>query len=486
MRFAFDMLTAVRGAVGPDMLLGVRYSVDETVAGGYDETDGLAMSRRLAESGLVDFLNVVRGNIAHDAGLTDMIPIQGMPSAPHLDVARRVREETGLPVFHAAKIQDVASARYAIESGAVDMIGMTRAHMADLHIVRKIIAGREHEIRPCVGANYCLDRIYQGGAAYCIHNPATGRELTMPHDIAPADVVRKIVVVGAGPAGLEAARVASARGHEVVVFEAASQAGGQIRLTAQSPRRKEMIQIIDWRMDRCIDQGVRFAFNTWADGDTVLAQAPDVVIIASGGLADSVPLERGGDLVVTAWDILSGDAKPGTDVLVYDDAGDHAGLQAAEIVADAGGRVEIMTPDRSFAPEVMAMNLVPYMRSLQKRDTTFTVTYTLTAVERDGNRLKATVGSDYGGVEQHRIFDQIVVNHGTVPLDQLYFELKPQSTNLGAVDYAALVAGQPQRTAREARRNPAGQFELYRIGDAVSSRNTHAAIYDALRLVKDL
>jgi NADPH-dependent 2,4-dienoyl-CoA reductase/sulfur reductase-like enzyme len=397
-----------------------------------------------------------------------------------------VRDETGLPVFHAAKIQDVASARYAVESGAVDMIGMTRAHMADPHIVRKIIAGREHEIRPCVGANYCLDRIYQGGAAYCIHNPATGRELTMPHDIAPAALARKIVVVGAGPAGLEAARVASARGHAVVVFEAANEAGGQIRLTAQSPRRKEMIQIIDWRLERCLDQGVRFAFSTWADRETVLAEEPDVVIVATGGIADTVPLERGADLVVTAWDILSGDAKPGAEVLVYDDAGDHAGLQAAEIASAAGARVEIMTPDRSFAPEVMAMNLVPYMRTLQKRDTTFTVTYTLKAVERDGNRLRATIGSDYGGVEQHRTFDQIVVNHGTVPLDELYFELKPQSTNLGAVDYDALVAGRPQSAGREARRNPAGLFELYRIGDAVSSRNTHAAIYDALRLVKDL
>ena len=486
MRFGFAMLAAVRRAVGPEMLLGIRYSVDETVAGGYDENDGMAMSRRLAECGLVDFLNVVRGNIAHDAGLTDMIPIQGMRSAPHLDVARRVREATGLPVFHAAKIQDVASARYAVESGAVDMIGMTRAHMADPHIVRKIVAGREHEIRPCVGANYCLDRIYQGGAAYCIHNPATGRELTMPHDVARADVARKVVVIGAGPAGLEAARVASARGHDVVVFEAASQAGGQVRLTAQSPRRKEMIQIIDWRLDRCVSQGVRFAFNTWTDAQTVLAEAPDVVIVATGGIADTVPLERGGDLVVTAWDILSGDARPGAEVLVYDDAGDHAGLQAAELAAAAGAKVEIMTPDRSFAPEVMAMNLVPYMRALQPRDTTFTVTYTLTAVERVGNRLKATIGSDYGRIEQHRMFDQIVVNHGTVPLDELYFELKPLSSNLGAVDYAALVAGQPQGRAREAGRNPAGQFELYRIGDAVSSRNTHAAIYDALRLVKDI
>ncbi|EGD57971.1 putative flavoprotein oxidoreductase [Novosphingobium nitrogenifigens DSM 19370] len=483
MRFPLTVIEAVRKAVGPEMLLGVRFSAEETVEGGYGEAQGIEIAKRLEASGLVDFLNVVRGHIAHDAGLTDLIPIQGMASAPHLDSARRVREATGLPVFHAAKIQDVATARYAVESGAVDMIGMTRAHMADPHIVRKIVSGSEHTIRPCVGANYCLDRIYQGGAAFCIHNPATGRELTMPHDIPPAATKRKVVIVGAGPAGLEAARVASARGHDTLVIEAANNAGGQVRLTAQSPRRREMMQIIDWRLERCLEQGVRFSFNTWADEDTILAEAADVVIVATGGLADGVPLENGADLVVTAWDLISGDVKPGAEVLVYDDAGDHAGLQAAEVAVAAGSRVEIMTPDRAFAPEVMAMNLVPYMRSLQKGKTTFTVTYSLKSVEREGNRLKAVIGSDYGDLRQERLFDQIVVNHGTLPLDDLYFALKPLSSNLGAVDYPALIAGKPQG---EGHRNPEGRFELYRIGDAVAARNTHAAIYDALRLVKDL
>ncbi|TIT75748.1 MAG: FAD-binding protein, partial [Mesorhizobium sp.] len=135
-------------------------------------------------------------------------------------------------------------------------------HMTDPHIVRKIIEKREDEIRPCVGANYCLDRIYQGGAAYCIHNAATGREVTMPHIVAKAATRKKVVVVGAGPAGLEAARVAGERGHEVVVFEAASGPGGQIRLTAQSPRRREMMSIIEWRMAQCEKHGVSIQFNT--------------------------------------------------------------------------------------------------------------------------------------------------------------------------------------------------------------------------------
>ncbi|MCZ7472126.1 NADH:flavin oxidoreductase [Agrobacterium sp. O3.4] len=482
MRFCLDVFRAIRQRVGDDFILGVRYTADECLENGTGKAEGIEISRRLKESGLIDYLNVIRGHIDTDPGLTDVIPIQGMASAPHLDFAGEIRAATSFPIFHAAKIQDVATARHAIAAGKVDMVGMTRAHMTDPHIVRKIMEKREEDIRPCVGANYCLDRIYQGGLAFCIHNAATGREETMPHEITRAEKSLKVVIVGAGPAGLEAARVCAERGHAVVVFEAASDPGGQIRLTAQSERRREMIGIIDWRMSQCEKLGVIFHFNSWAEADTVVAEKPDVVIIATGGLPHTEVLSKGNELVVSAWDIISGDVKPGTNVLVYDDAGDHTGLQAAEFIAKAGGKVEIMTPDRSFAPEVMAMNLVPYMRSLQKYDTTFTVTYRLEAAERSGNQIIAHVGSDYGGVSKQRVVDQIVVNHGTIPLDELYFELKPGSKNLGEISYDALIAG----AAQTVERSPAGAYRLFRIGDAVAARNTHAAIYDALRLAKDL
>ena len=482
MRFSREVLSAIRTRVGPDFIVGIRFVADEAAPGGLDRQDGLAIATSLKASGLVDFLNVVRGHIETDAALTDVIPIQGMPSAPHLDFAGDIRAETMFPTFHAARIPDVPTARHAIQSGKVDMIGMTRAHMTDPDIVRKIMAGRENDIRPCVGANYCLDRIYQGGEAHCIHNAATGREETMPHHISMAGRKRKVVVVGAGPAGLEAARVAGERGHAVVVFEAASDPGGQVRLTAQSPRRREMISIVEWRMAQCEALGVQFRFNTFAESADVLAENPDTVIVATGGLPHTDVLRHGNDLVVSSWDIISGDVKPGSNVLVFDDAGDHAGLQAAEIVAATGAKVEVMTPDRSFAPEVMGMNLVPYMRSLQQRDVTFTVTFRLEAAERAGNQILATVGSDYGAVAKSRTVDQIVVNHGTVPLDELYFELKGQSRNRGAVDYDALIAGRAQSDTGDSE----GAFQLFRIGDAVAARNTHAAIYDALRLVKDL
>jgi len=482
MRFCLDVFKAIRKRVGDDFILGVRYTADERLGGGTDKADGIAISRMLKESGLIDYLNVIRGHIDTDPGLTDVIPIQGMASAPHLDFAGEIRAATNFPTFHAAKIQDVATARHAIVAGKVDMVGMTRAHMTDPHIVRKIIEKREDDIRPCVGANYCLDRIYQGGLAFCIHNAATGREATMPHIVEKAPSRRKVVVVGAGPGGLEAARIAAERGHEVVVFEAANNPGGQIRLTAQSERRREMISIIDWRMRQCEKHGVTFHFNSWADAETIVAQDPDVVIIATGGLPHTEVLSKGNELVVSSWDIISGDVKPGSNVLIFDDAGDNAGLQAAEFIAKAGAKVEIMTPDRSFAPEVMAMNLVPYMRSLQKLDATFTVTYRLESAEKQGNQIIATVGSDYGGVSKQRVVDQIVINHGTIPLDELYFELKPLSKNLGETSYDQLLAGEPQSITR----NAEGKFQLFRIGDAVAARNTHAAIYDGLRIAKDL
>jgi N-methyl-L-proline demethylase len=482
LRFTFEVLRAIRARCGTGFIVGLRYTADEARPGGTTREEGLEISRRLRDSGLVDFLNVVRGHIDTDAGLTDVIPVQGMPGAPHLDFAGEIRAATGFPTFHAARIPDVATARHAIASGKLDMVGMTRAHIADPHLVRKILEGREDDIRPCVGANYCLDRIYQGGMAFCLHNAATGREETMPHDVPPAAEKKRITIVGAGPAGMEAARVAAERGHAVTVFEAADRPGGQVRLTALDPRRREMISIIDWRKAQCGKHGVTFRFGTLAEAADVLATDPDEVIVATGGLPHVEVLETGNDLVHSAWDILSGDVKPGANVLIFDDAGDHPALQAADLISATGATVEIVTPDRSFAPEVMAMNLVPYMRNLQKRDTTFTVTWRLLSVARDGNRLRATLGSDYSDVRRERLVDQVIVNHGTRPLDDLYFALKPLSSNLGEVDHEALATGGAQRIMK----NPAARFRLFRIGDAVAARNTHAAIHDALRLVKDL
>jgi len=483
LRFTHLVLDAIRERVGADFIVGLRLVLDEQMKNGITREVGMEIARRMVNDANIDFLNVIRGHIDTDAALADIIPVQGMPSAPHLDFVGEVRKQIDVPIFHAARIADIATARHAIKSGKLDMVGMVRAHIADPMIVQKLVEGREQDIRPCVGATYCLDRIYLAGEALCIHNPASGREATMPHQIKDkSETPAKVVVVGAGPAGLEAARVAAERGHRVVVFEANSRVGGQVALLARSQRRREMIGIIDWRVEQCQQAGVEFIFNTYAESDEVLAQDPDIVIIASGGLPDTELLDSGNELVVSAHDIISGEVAPKGEVLLYDDGADHPAMQAAEIIAASGARLEFVTPERQIAPDIGGTNLVPYMRRLLPLNVTFTLCHRALTARREGEQIRVTLGSDYVDYSSERLVDQIVVEHGTIPLADVYFDLKPLSSNLGEVDYDALIDGRTQRVER----NPEGVFKLFRIGDAVASRNIHAAIYDALRLLKDI
>ena len=477
--FSIKVINAIRKKIGSEFIVGMRLVADEDWDIGLSKEEGLEIAKKIIETNKIDFLNVIRGHIDTDSALTKVIPIQGMASAPHLDFAGEIKEVTKFPVFHASKINDVATARHAISTGKLDMVGMTRAHIADPHIVNKIIEGREDRIRPCVGATYCLDRIYEGNETLCIHNPATGREAYMPHEITErTKEKKKIIVVGAGPAGLEAARVCSARGHNVVVYEALDSPGGQINLLSRSKRRKDMIGIIEWRLAECEKFNVKINYNVLADKEMILSQNPDVIIIATGGVPNLNNIQEGSDLAISTWDIISGNANIEEEVVIYDDNGSYPGLQAAEIIANHGSKLEIVTPERFFSPEIGGMNYVPYAKTFIEKMVKISINKRIQKINRRGNKLLVTLGSDYSDNQEKLETSQVIIEHGTMPLDQLYFDLKSDSYNLGSIDYNSII----KNIFTELKKNNQGSYFLYRVGDAISSRNIHAAIYDSLRI----
>ncbi|HET6158428.1 MAG TPA: NADH:flavin oxidoreductase [Dongiaceae bacterium] len=479
LRFSFDVLREIRKQAGDDYIVGLRMVVDETIENGLSRSDGLAIAQHMAESGLIDFINVIQGYIGSDEAISHVIPGMGTPAGPHLDLARQVKRLVKLPVMQAARVNDVATARHAITSGAVDLIGMTRAHMADPYIVAKIMRGEEQRIRPCVGAGYCIDRLYQGAEALCLHNPATSREATMPHVITPTTgAKKKVVVVGAGPAGLEAARVSAARGHKVVLFEAADKPGGQILLAAKLQRRREIIGIVDWLAAEVAALGIDSRFNTYAEASDVLAENPDIVVIATGGLPNAGRLKFGAELATSPWDILAGQVPVAPEVLLFDDHGAHEGLTLAEFAVNQGAKLEYVSPERTIGVDVGGINYPAYFKPLYAGHTAFTLNYRLKGIRRDGNKLVAILTNDYDKSEIERRTDQVIAEHGTLPAAEVYFELKDGSSNRGEIDVDAMIANRPQALVR----NKAGRFQLFRVGDAVSSRNIHAALYESLRL----
>ena len=479
-RFTMETLEAMRERAPDRFLLGMRFTMDELVEGGLHEDDAMEIVRLHVDTGLVDFLNVTVGTSFDNAGLSFTVPNMSHPIAPHIDRVKRIRDAFGLPVFHANRVADLASANRAVKEGCVDMIGMTRAHIADPHLVAKLERGEEHRVRTCVGAGYCIDRIYVGADALCLQNPATGRERTMPHVIEPSrGPKRTVVVVGAGPAGLEAARVSASRGHDVVLFEAAAEPGGQVRLAARATWRRDLIGIVQWLAGEVETLGVDLRLGVCAEAADVLGEGPDVVVVATGGLPDTECVE-GSEHVVSLWDVLSGQVQPGSNVLLFDDHGDHQGPSGAEFLAGEGAKVELATPDRSIAFELGATNFSVHLKHLYRAGVVLTPDVRLLSVRPKGNALEARLRNVYSGETSLRTVDQVVVEHGTVPAAELFHALQAPSGNRGRTDLDALARGAAQPLG------PAGTFSLFRVGDAVASRNIHAALYDSLRICKDL
>jgi NADPH-dependent 2,4-dienoyl-CoA reductase/sulfur reductase-like enzyme len=453
MRFGYEVLREVRRQVGRDFVVGARISGDERIDGGLDAGDMAEIARRLAASGLVDFLSIV-GGAAHTAShQAAVVPNMSYPLGVYVPLAAAIKAAVpGMPIFHATRIVDPAHADRVLADGAIDMVGMTRALIADPDLPRKARAGRLDDIRVCVGANEgCIDRIYQGKPVTCVQNPGAGREMELAEP-SPAPLAKRVVVVGAGVAGLEAARVARLRGHDVILFERDAEVGGQARIAARAAARAEYGGIVRFlaRQVEKLAVDCRLAIDATVDG--ILAESPDVVIVATGS-EPHVPPRPGLDAkhVVSDRDVLLGSAEVGARVVLVDDVHTQQGLSTAESLLDRGCRVEVIS--RLFHPgqDIGITSIVPLYTRLFAKGVTLTPHTELVAVEGSA----VVVANAYTGAPR-RIdgVDTVVLSMGSRSTDALYRALRGRVPSVHA------------------------------IGDCVAPRGIHHAILEGSRVAR--
>jgi len=450
MRFSFEVFREIRRQVGQDYVVGARISGDEFTDGGLAAEEMAEIARRLAASGLVDFLSIIGGG-AHSFPLqAGAVPNMSFPNAVYVPLAAAIKAAVpNIPIFHATRIVDPIHADQILADGSIDMVGMTRAIIADPEMPRKAREGRFDDIRQCVGANEgCIDRIYQGKPVTCVQNPQTSREAELG-EVQQASVRRKVVVVGGGVAGLEAARMATLRGHRVVLFEREVELGGQVLIAARAPARADYAGIVRFLARQVEKLGVERRLGVEATPELVLAEQPDVVIIATGSHPYTPPLPGlDGKHVVTDRDVLLERGRVGDRVVLVDDVHTQQALSTADFLLERGKRVEVIS--RLFYPgqDIGITSIVPLYTRLFSKGVVLTPHTELVAVE--GSTV--VVANVYSG-EQRRIegVDTVVLAMGSRSTDTLYRALK------GHVR------------------------ELHAVGDCVAPRGVHHAILEGTR-----
>ena len=341
-RILDEIIDAVKLGSSDDMLIGVRLSGDEKEFRGIDLQETIKIVEKLTQNKKIDYINVTAGTSAGLAGSTHIVPSMRFEAGYTTPLAKAIKGVTNKPVFVAGRINTPQIAEEALLNKAADMCGMTRAIISDPQMPQKAESGRLDEITACVGCNQaCIGHMLNGKPISCIQSPETGRELTF-NKLKPPLKKRQILIIGGGPAGMKAATVAASRGHEVKLIEASSKLGGQINLAEKLPGRSEFGGITTNLANKLNRQNVEIKLNTKVSADFVMQEAPEVVILATGGRSFEPIIEgRENAHVVTAWQILEGKANVGSRVAIADWRCDWVGLGLAELLARQGCHVRL-------------------------------------------------------------------------------------------------------------------------------------------------
>lgn len=429
-RFLREIMQACQEATSDDFAVGVRLAPDGTLGGVGPELN-IDVVKMLQSEKLVDFVNVSMGNYQ---AFPKMIGGMHEPSGYEMPTSAPVTSVCEVPAIITGRIRTLEEADQIIRDGGADLVGMTRAHIADPDIVRKTKEGRVDEIRPCIACNQgCVGALLAGRKMGCAVNPGTGFERTLgDSNIGVAEDKKKVLVIGGGPAGMEAARVAALRGHNVVLAEASNALGGMMQFAAKLPKRHGITDILVWLESEVYRHGVDVRLSTYMDADDVRAEAPDAVIVATGstprmdGVQSTNPAEtiKGMDLpsVMSSVDLLSqGRNRIGKTAVVVDDLGHYEAIGVAEYLAENGASVTFVSTQKAFGPKVeTALQAEPALERLALLDVEILTRHRLMNVDED----EATIAPVYDAPSRKVSAETVVVVTANRPNRDLYNELK--------------------------------------------------------------